>query len=753
MNVLDSLFTHFSLVEIINIFLLTASLIFLTSIKNKNTVIKVILVCNVLAFIQSWFVYIISSFSFPYLRYYSIVRIFSLTGIFVYFLYFIQTYLRTKEDSQRRIVCLLFTCMAFATLLINYFITRNDLAYDFFLNSFFPSTERHAAVFLLIIDIIFMYIMILNMLRRAERKSKKLSDKDKISPWQKYSKILLRKKYFFIYLSQLAVLTMVIIYFANQLLYKYLYNTLEVYFITSLIYLNTYSFFSIRYKKSPILIFKAISISIFLVSIIILVYSSAFSIYLNARYFEREMYEVRTVEQQIRNNTSNYERHIAYVIDMRYNALIYSNVGDDVLDKPIRPLERKSRHYHEALYKNQYRVFANSGILNDLFIESIHTIDDKQYIIGTPYISYREYMASYYQPLVLLTVVVLFALSVLYQLLLKNILLKPIYVLTEMQNRVNKGDYDVVINIESNDEVGDIGTTFNKIIKNVKKSKEELEESYREVDAYNIILEKMVEENTLALREAYQKLLAEKNNREKELKIAKYLQQNLLDDQDIDVIKTSIIYEPNDLIGGDIYDIEQITENHVRVFLADATGHGISAALFATLLKNEYNNNIKLKAGTAEVFEIFNDIFFTRYKNIATFFTSIVVDIFLDTKTIQYSSAGHPVQYAVIDGRIEEMPTTQIMTSILEYGYTPKYNTLKYEKDFKIILFTDGLFELQDEGAELYDVNSLKGLLEKSVDKDLNGLLDVLILDTSKFIGDAKRDDDITLIGVGSNND
>lgn len=753
MNILDSLFTHFSLVEIINIFLLTASLIFLASIKNKSTIIKVILVCNLLAFFQSWFIYVMSSFDFPYLRYYSIVRIFSLTGIFIYFLYFVQTYLRRKSDHQRKVICLLSTCMAFATLLINYFITRNDLEYDFFLCSYFPSTEGHAAIFLLIIDAIFVYIMFLNILRNSERKTKRYA-KDDASFFEKYSKVFLRKKYILLYCTQITVIAFIVIFFVNELLYKYLYNTLEVYLITFLIYFNTYLFFRTRYKKSPMLIFQAIAISIFFVSIFILIYSSIFSIYLDTKYYESEMFDVRTIEHQLRNDTSNYERQVAYVIDVEQNSLIFTLVGHDVLYKEIVEIERDHRTEFDAVYKSNYRVFAANGLLSDLYLESLLTINDKQYIVGTPYIDYRRYISSYHQPLVLLTVVVLFALSVLYQLLLKNILLKPIYILTEMQNRVNKGDYDVVMNIDSNDEVGDIASTFNKIIKNVQKSKDELEESYREVDAYNDILEKMVEENTIALREAYQQLLAKKNNREKELKIAKYLQQNLLDDKEIDIINTSIVYEPNDLIGGDIYDIEQINESHVRVFLADATGHGISAALFATLLKNEYNNNIKLKAGTAEVFEIFNNIFFTRYKNISTFFTSIVVDIFLDTKTIQYSSAGHPVQYAVIDGRVEELPTTQIMTSILEYGYTPKYNTIKYEKDFKIILFTDGLFELQDQdSSELYDVNGLKGLLERNINKDLNGLLDELILDTSKFIGNSKRDDDITLIGVENKHD
>lgn len=44
-------------------------------------------------------------------------------------------------------------------------------------------------------------------------------------------------------------------------------------------------------------------------------------------------------------------------------------------------------------------------------------------------------------------------------------------------------------------------------------------------------------------------------------------------------------YLPSGEIGGDFYDIFHSEENHLGVFIADVTGHGVPAALFASTVK------------------------------------------------------------------------------------------------------------------------------------------------------------------------
>ncbi len=125
----------------------------------------------------------------------------------------------------------------------------------------------------------------------------------------------------------------------------------------------------------------------------------------------------------------------------------------------------------------------------------------------------------------------------------------------------------------------------------------------------------------------------------------------------------------------------------------------MNISLFSTLLKTEYNN-IKYQASTEDIFAIFNKLFFTTYKNVTSFFTSIVVDVFLDLKIIKYSSAGHPRQYAIIDNEVHNLDTTQFMTSVLREEYQPISKIIEYKNNYKLILFTDGLFELENKKSK-----------------------------------------------------
>ncbi len=52
-------------------------------------------------------------------------------------------------------------------------------------------------------------------------------------------------------------------------------------------------------------------------------------------------------------------------------------------------------------------------------------------------------------------------------------------------------------------------------------------------------------------------------------------------------VHTEIIYEPSGIIGGDFYDILFIDDDHYGFFMADVKGHGSSAAMIVSLIKEQ----------------------------------------------------------------------------------------------------------------------------------------------------------------------
>jgi hypothetical protein len=63
-------------------------------------------------------------------------------------------------------------------------------------------------------------------------------------------------------------------------------------------------------------------------------------------------------------------------------------------------------------------------------------------------------------------------------------------------------------------------------------------------------------------------------------------------------LEIATVFEPIEMVGGDVYDVTVLPDGRVRIFVVDATGHGLQAAMRTMVLLSEYNN-LKYRAATA----------------------------------------------------------------------------------------------------------------------------------------------------------
>ncbi|QSZ40997.1 HAMP domain-containing protein [Sulfurimonas aquatica] len=108
--------------------------------------------------------------------------------------------------------------------------------------------------------------------------------------------------------------------------------------------------------------------------------------------------------------------------------------------------------------------------------------------IGFSLERYKEMMNSIYVNNAILIVTILFG-SMLFSLLLARWITKPIFTLNEAAKQVALGDYSVAVNVDTDDELGELASSFNIMINTIKLSSERLY-------AYNEELESRVEERT-----------------------------------------------------------------------------------------------------------------------------------------------------------------------------------------------------------------------------------------------------------------
>jgi hypothetical protein len=111
-----------------------------------------------------------------------------------------------------------------------------------------------------------------------------------------------------------------------------------------------------------------------------------------------------------------------------------------------------------------------------------------------------------------------------------------------------------------------------------------------EINEIRSDLQKKVEERTEELTRAYDRLNAMYRQVQDDMVLAKKIQGRILTKNfnNITGIKTYVQYYPMSEVGGDIYDITEIRPGCVRIFLADAAGHGVQAALVTMIIKGEY---------------------------------------------------------------------------------------------------------------------------------------------------------------------
>jgi len=91
---------------------------------------------------------------------------------------------------------------------------------------------------------------------------------------------------------------------------------------------------------------------------------------------------------------------------------------------------------------------------------------------------------------------------------------------------------------------------------------------------------------------------------DEQLRLASQVQRDLLPHPlpTSSTARFHVLYLPADHVSGDIYDIVRLDESNLAISLADATGHGIPAALLTVLIKRSFRSKV-IEAGSYRILE------------------------------------------------------------------------------------------------------------------------------------------------------
>ncbi len=265
---------------------------------------------------------------------------------------------------------------------------------------------------------------------------------------------------------------------------------------------------------------------------------------------------------------------------------------------------------------------------------------------------------------------------------------------------------------------------------------------------------------TQRLMQTNRELMEKQRKLDEDLKAAAIIQSSLLPTRPPTFHNLTIAwrFQPCDLIGGDIFNVCQLDECHLGIYMVDVSGHGVPGAMVTVSVSQALqpeSGYLKKSQDDYPHYEIVSPVEVCRaldreypIERFDKHFTIIYAVLNAHSGRLKYCSAAHPPPVLLrADGRIELLD--RIGTFIGLDGIVPFEEDEKQLADGdRLVFYTDGVVECEDEKGVFFGQERLLALLRKLQEEPLERLLDNLLAALVGFTGAAGFRDDVSLVGI-----
>jgi sigma-B regulation protein RsbU (phosphoserine phosphatase) len=236
-----------------------------------------------------------------------------------------------------------------------------------------------------------------------------------------------------------------------------------------------------------------------------------------------------------------------------------------------------------------------------------------------------------------------------------------------------------------------------------------------------------------------------------ELETARRIQQSILPEEmpRIAGLDLAARYVSATEVAGDFYDFLPAEGRRTGILIADVSGHGVPAALVASMLKVAAAAEIPHAASPGRVLSEINQIFHGKLRN--QFITAFYVFFDLEAGRLTWSGAGHPpaLLWRGSEGKVEELaPGGPVMGRLRRAVYGEE--SLPLEPGDRLLLFTDGIPEALSPAGEPFGDERLQALLAAHASDSAERIAEALLARVAEWTGrSASFDDDLTFVVAG----
>ena len=214
-------------------------------------------------------------------------------------------------------------------------------------------------------------------------------------------------------------------------------------------------------------------------------------------------------------------------------------------------------------------------------------------------------------------------------------------------------------------------------------------------------------------------------------------------------------YQAAETVSGDFFSVYALSDTEAAVFICDVTGHGVRAALVTAMIRALAEELKPLAREPGNFLRKLNSDLCSILKSTGSPMLTTAFYLVADWRTgkMRFANAGHPKPLLLHRpaGKIEPLINASTRSEpALGLFDNPSYQTSEVTlvPGDLVMLFTDGLYEVQGQNEELYSQERLMLDVQNLLQKPPAQMFDQLIEVIRTFAVSGEFDDDVCLVGM-----